>query len=175
MKMAKRGNTLNILTLIFSISGLGLGLFAYSNSINTNLQFEQLQDDQRIWHSSYLNIFSPTPLVYEVIPNISILFDLSDPISLHLLFTCKVHLNPDPVGFSTILFYFMINQVRLDHPFTRVGSNHENVTSDEYYSVAFQHFIEETSEDSYNITVQIISEYGGYVRDCVFTIQSYPI
>ncbi|MHA2009932.1 MAG: hypothetical protein ACXABO_20200 [Promethearchaeota archaeon] len=167
--MGKGGAFLGIIALLLAAGGLGFGLINWMNQ-------PELPNEPR-WYNYNEDIFAPVPaLVYIPIPNMSIVFELSTPMSLHLLFTCSARTLGDAGSFSDLLFYFMINDVRqLDMPWTRVGS-YESNTNYEYLSVSLQHYIENMSAGIYNITIVVLTErVGNFVRESSLWIRSYII
>ncbi|MEJ2249698.1 MAG: hypothetical protein P8Y97_08570 [Candidatus Lokiarchaeota archaeon] len=168
--MGKGGVVLGIIGILLGAGGIGYGFFLWINQNN----LQNSVGSQKIWHSSYNSIYTPPELEYVTIPNMSILIELNSPVSLHLLFTSSAKIINDS-GFSDILFYFMLNDVRLTSPFTRVGT-YQGVAEYNYYSVVLQKFYEKITPGMYNFTIQVISEYGAnFLRESEFFIQSFPI
>jgi len=190
--MGKGGTVLGLIGIILGAGGLGFGYFIWTGqaTLATNLTDAQnsqgnlasdLADTQNtlalhdIWYSYYTTIFLPPYLDYGVIPNISIVVDLFGPVSLHLLYVGAARCIPDPLSFSDLFFYFMIDNVRLLSPWTRVGP-FEGVSSYEYSSVTLQHVIPVMAPGVYNITVVVLSEYAAnFVRQSTFSITSFPV
>ncbi len=190
--MGKGGTVLGLIGIILGAGGLGFGYFIWAGqaTLATNLTDTQnnqgtlasdLADTQNtlalhdIWYSYYTSIFLPPYLDYGVIPNISIVVDLVAPVSLHLLFVSAAKCLPDPVEFRDLFFYFMIDDVRLTSPWTRVGP-FEGVSTYEYSSVSLQHFIPVMPPGVYNITVVALSEYSAnFIRESTFSITSFPV
>jgi hypothetical protein len=165
--MAKSGAFLGILGILLGVGGIGFGVINWMNQ--PTIPYEPY------WYSYHDTDYTPTPAsVYIPIPNISIVFELGAPMSLHLLFTCSARCLGDAVSFSDLFFYFMINDVRqVDMPWARVGS-YESNTNYEYYSVSLQHYIELVTPGVYNFTVVILTErVGNFIRETSFWIQSY--
>jgi hypothetical protein len=183
--MGKGGIVLGIIGIMLGAGGLGFGFLIWSNqgTIQENLDdtdndIEDTQDIlslHRIWYNSHEDIFYPPYLVYEPIPNMSIIVDLGAPVSLHLLFTCSARILSDSTSFSDVFFYFMIDGVRELSPWTRVGP-YEGVSTYEYHSVALQHFYPQMTPGTYNFTVVVLSERAGnFIRESTFSIRSYPV
>ncbi|MFW9902464.1 MAG: hypothetical protein ACFFDY_14450 [Candidatus Thorarchaeota archaeon] len=165
--MGKGGVILGILGLLIGTGGLAFGLINWMNQ--PTIPYEPQ------WYSYHDTEFTPSPAsVYIPIPNISIVFELNAPMSLHLLFTCSARCLGDVGSFSDLFFYFMINDVRqVDMPWARVGS-YESNTNYEYYTVSLQHYIELITPGIYNITVVVLSErLGNFIRQSSFWIHAY--
>jgi len=161
--MAKGGVILGIIALLLGAGGLGFGIINWMNQPEPH------------WYSYHDNEFYPSPIAtYLPIPNISITFSLDKPMSLHLLFTCSARCLGDPISFSDLIFYFMINDIRqINMPWARVGS-YESNTNYEYYSVSLQHYIEAFPAGTYNITVVVLTErVGNFIRESSLWIRSY--
>ncbi len=179
--MAKAGIALAIIGIIIGASGFWFGYSAWSNQADIQARLagaeEQLnsQSPQRLWYSQSEDIFTPSELVYEAVPNMNISIDLDAPVSLHLTFTSAARILPDPASFSDILFYFVVDGVRLTSPFTRVGS-YEGQATYEYHSVTMTHVINEASPGHHDFAIVVISEYAGnFIRESTFTIVSFAI
>jgi hypothetical protein len=180
-KMSKAGVALAILGIIIGASGFWFGYTAWSNQVDIQARLlgaeEQLnsQSPQRLWYSSSEDIFTPTALVYEIVPNMNISIDLDTPVSLHLTFTSAARILPDPASFSDILFYFVVDGVRLTSPFTRVGS-YQGQAAYEYHSVSMTHVIDGASPGHHDFAISLISERAGnFIRESTFTIVSFAI
>ena len=182
--MAKAGIALAIIGIIIGASGFWFGYTAWSNQADIQARLtgaeEQLnsqspQTPQRLWYSYSEDIFTPSELVYEVVPNMNISIDLDTPVSLHLTFTSAARILPNPASFSDILFYFAVDGVRLTSPFTRVGS-YEGQATYEYHSVSMTHVIDEASPGHHDFAIVVISESAGnFIRESTFTIVSFAI
>ncbi|UCD01870.1 MAG: hypothetical protein JSV23_02290 [Promethearchaeota archaeon] len=162
--MGKGGAILGILGLILGAGGLGLGIVNWVN-----------QPYELHWYSYRDLEFTPSPAtVYIPIQNMSIVFQLGTPMSLHLLFICSARCLGDLGSFSDLFFYFMINDVRqIDMPWARVGSFESN-TNYEYYSVSLQHYIDLVPPGVYNFTVAVMTErVGNFIRESSFWIHAY--
>ncbi len=167
--MAKSGTILGILGILLGAGGIGFGVVNWMNQ--PAIPYEPH------WYSYDDLVYYPNPaLTYFAIPNMSIVFELGTPMSLHLLFRTSAFCLGDPVSFSDLWFHFMINDVRqLDMPWARVGS-YESGTTYEYYSVTLQHYIEIMPPGLYNITVTVMTErLGNYIREPTFWIKSYIV
>jgi hypothetical protein len=167
--MAKGGALLGILGILLGAGGLG---FAFINWMN-----QPTIPSEPHWYSYHDTEFFPSPVaVYRPIPNISIVFELETSMSLHLLFTCSARCFADPVSFSDLFFYFMINDVQqVDMPWARVGTEDGTSTSD-YYTVSLQHYIDLITPGTYNFTVVVLTEgIGNFIRESSFWIQSYTV
>ncbi|MFW9882713.1 MAG: hypothetical protein ACFFG0_57350 [Candidatus Thorarchaeota archaeon] len=165
--MANKGAFLGVLGILLGIGGIGFGVvnWIYQPTIPYGPHWYSYNNDQ----------FYPSTLyVYFPIPNISIVFELERPMSLHLLFRSSAFCLGDPGSYSDLFFYFMINGVQqTEMPWTRVGS-FESSTTYEYYSVTLQHYIDFLPAGIYNITVAVMTQrLGNYVREPTFWIQSY--
>jgi len=166
--MGKGGIILGLIGLLLGAGGLGLGVINFMNqpSIYHPTIFYSYRDTD----------FYPNPAsVYLPIPNISLVFEIGDPVSLHLLFTCSARCLGDSISFSDMFFYFMINGVRqLDMPWARTGSFESN-TNYEYTTVTLQHYFTVTTPGIYNITVVVLTErLSNFIRESSFWIQAYP-
>lgn len=165
--MAKSGAVLGIIGILLGVGGIGFGVVNWMNQASI--------PHEPHWYQYNDNEYTPTPAgVYIPIPNISIVFELGAPMSLHIIFTASARCLGDPVSFSDLLFYFMINDVRkTDMPWARVGS-YESNTNYEYYSVSLQHYIDLVTPGVYNFTVVILTErVGNFIREYSLWIKSY--
>ncbi len=165
--MGKGGALLGILGILLGIGGLGFGVINWMNT--------PVIPHEPHWYSYHDTEFIPGPVaVYNPIPNISIVFELGRPMSLHLLFTCSAKIIGDVASYSDLFFYFMINNVQqTDMPWGRAGS-HESESFYEYYTVSLQHYIEIMPAGIYNITVVVMTErVGNLIRESSFWIQSF--
>ena len=168
--MGKGGTFLGILALLVGMGGLAFGLINWLNP--PTIPYEPYEPH---WYSYHDNEFYPTPAMeYLPITNISIVFELGAPMSLHLLFTCSARCHGDAVSFSDLFFYFMINDERqVDMPWARVGS-YESNTNYEYYTVSLQHYIDLVDPGVYNITVVVLTErLGNFIRQSSLWIHAY--
>jgi hypothetical protein len=192
--MGKGGAVLGIIGILIGAGGLGFGFLGWNSAIVNQTKLTELENDfinqlnstlftlfglapEDSWYSYYDGPFTPLPaLVYMPIPNISIVFELTVPMSLHLLFTSSARCLGNATSFSDLFFYFMINDVRqIDLPWTRVGSFESN-TNFEYYSVSLQHYFDLVLPGVYNITIVVLSEQAGnFVRESSLWIRSYNI
>ncbi|MHA2035142.1 MAG: hypothetical protein ACW98X_01835 [Promethearchaeota archaeon] len=196
--MGKGGAVLGIIGIIVGAGGFGFGVLAWNSATSNNTKLTELENDLINQVNSTLNLFNttligltsednwynyrdseftPSPaVVYLPIPNMSIIFELTLPRSLHLLFTCSARCLGNPASFSDLFFYFMINDVRqTEMPWTRVGS-YESNTNYEYYSVSLQHYIEIMPPGVYNITVVVLTEQvGNFIRESSLFIQTFII
>ncbi|NHJ20912.1 MAG: hypothetical protein EAX91_08225 [Candidatus Lokiarchaeota archaeon] len=167
--MGKGGVILGLIGLLVGASGLGFGIINYINQPTgpagptTYYVYEDAT-------------FTPNPdLVYIPIPNLSIVFEIDSPVSLHLLFTCSARCLGDALSFYDLIFYFMINDVRQTNmPWARTGGYQSN-TNYEYSTVSLQHYFILTTPGIYNITVTVLTEYlGNFIRESSLWIESYP-
>lgn len=190
--MGKGGTVLGLIGIILGAGGVGFGYFAWTGQSSNRTDITTTQSDlatilgdltaiqgdlalRRIWYSYYTNNYHPPYLTYGVIPNISIVLDLFGPVSLHLLYVGAARCIPNPSSFSDLFFYFMIDNVRLLAPWTRVGP-YEGVSSYEYSSVTLQYVIPVMASGVHNITVVVLSEdAANFVRQNTFSIVSYPV
>ncbi|MHA2283424.1 MAG: hypothetical protein ACXAC5_21500 [Promethearchaeota archaeon] len=164
--MGKGGALLGIIGILLGAGGIGFGVINWMN--------QPVIPHEPQWYSYHDSNFAPTPeAVYFPIPNISIVFELGRPMSLHLLFTCSARCHGNSTTFSDLFFYFMINDVRqIDMPWARVGSFESN-TNYEYYTVSLQHYIEIVPPGVYNITVVVLTEQvGNFIRESSLWIRS---
>ena len=167
--MGKGGVVLGLLALLLGAGGLGLGVINFMN--------QPFIYHPRVFYSYYNSEFYPSPvLTYEPVTNISIIFDIVDPVSIHLLFTCSARCFGDLAIFSDMFFYFMINDVQqTDMPWARTGG-HKSSSDSDYSTVALQHFFTVTTPGTYNITVVALKEKAGnFIRESSFLIQLYPV
>ena len=167
--MAKSGAVLGIIGILIGVGGLGFGIVNWMSQ--PTIPYEPQ------WYNYRDTDYTPSPaMIYIPIPDISIVFALEVPMSLHLLFTCSARCLGDAVSFSDLFFYFMINSVQqTDMPWTRVGS-YESNTNYEYYSVSLQHVIDLVTPGIYNITVVVLTErIGNFIRESSLWIQSFIV
>ena len=161
--MGKGGIILGLIGLLLGASGLGLGVI---NLMNQPTGYYSYRDTD----------YMPSPaLVYIPIPTLALVFEVSGPVSLHLLFTCSARCYGDTVSFSDLFFYFMINDVQqTDMPWARTGG-YESNTNYEYSTVSLQHYFTLTTPGVYNITVVVLSEnLPNHIREASLWIQVYP-
>jgi len=69
--MGKVGTILGIIGILLGAGGLGFGFINWGN-----------QSQVRIWNDYESNIFTPTTLVYETIPNLYVIVDSGSPVQL---------------------------------------------------------------------------------------------
>jgi len=176
--VAKGGIVLGIIGMLLGAGGIGFGFLAWSNQTVIQASLTDAQNQltaQKVWSISYKNLYYPPYLVYEPMPNMSLIIDLAVPVSLLLLFTSSARIFPDPLSFSDILFHFMLDSVQMPDSWTRVGS-HEGTDTSDYYSVVMQHFIQIMPPGIYNFSIDIVSEdSANFIRESTFTIFSYPV
>jgi len=167
--MGKAGSILGLLGILLGAGGLGFGFMVWTTQ-NTMQASLAAQD---IWSQYDGDSFTVNPsYTYLHIPNMSIVFDLATPASIHILFTCSAVIFPEPAEYAGITFFFSVDGIRLIEPRADVGSYQGSSTSD-WFSVAFQHFIPSFSSGTHNITVMVYSaETTHLVRFCSLTIQS---
>ena len=161
--MGKGGIILGLIGLLLGASGLGLGVINFMNQ-------------PTIYYSYRDTDYMPSPALEDIpIPNLSIVFQISGPVSLHLLFTCSARCYGDNESFSDLFFYFMINHVKqTDMPWARTGG-YESNTNYEYSTVSLQHFFTLTTPGVYNITVVVLSEnIPNHIREASLWIRVYP-
>ncbi|MFX1483744.1 MAG: hypothetical protein ACFFCP_11230 [Promethearchaeota archaeon] len=162
--MPRAGVALAIIGIIIGASGLWFGYTAWSSQA----------ERQGFWYSSNEAIFTPTELVYEVVPDMNITLEIGSPVSLYLSFTSSARILPDLTTFADILFYFAIDGVRLSSPFTRVGPYQGNDTYD-YHSVSLTHVIDVASPGVHDFAIVVLSEIAGnFIRSSTFVIMSFP-
>lgn len=173
--MGKGGVILGLIGLLLGAGGLGLSAYIYMNP-PTIPTIDYNVNRPIIFYSYHETEFYPSPaVVYVPITNLSIVFEIGDPVSLHLLFTCSARCYGDAVSYSDMFFYFMINNVRqTDMPWARTGGYQSN-TDSEYTTVALQHYFTVNTPGEYNITVVALSErLGNFIRESSLWIRSYP-
>jgi hypothetical protein len=178
--MAKGGVVLGVLALLIGASGLGFGLITW---INQNAEQGVVQGETwhtivvtnttiEFWYIYKEEIFTPTDLVYTPVPGLYALIDLNVSTPVYMLFTTSTKILPNPVSYSDMLFYFWIDGVRLDHPFTRAGPYQGDATY-QYYPVTLQHF-QLLSAGIHNISVGVFSEIAGnFMRDSALAITRF--
>ena len=176
--MGKGGIVLGLIGIILGAGGIGFGYFIWTGQADIKTDLTDTQDNlalRYIWYSYDTSIYYPPYLDYGVIPNISIVIDLDAPVSLHLLFVSAAICYPDPGTFRDMIFYFMIDGVRLTSPRTRVGL-YEGFSTYQYASVTLQHFIPIMTPGVYNFTVVVLSEYAAnYIKESTFSINSFQV
>ena len=178
--MAKLTFVLGIIGILLGTAGLGVGYIAWENQadLQTRLINVESQDNQstsyHVWSTYEEAIFTPTELIFQSLPNMSQIIDISDPVSLYLIFTTSAKIIPEPSSFSDILFYFILNNERMENPFTRVGS-FQGTASYEYHSVSLTQFFNVMSPGTYNFSISVFSESAGnFIRESSLTILSFP-
>ncbi|MFW9890220.1 MAG: hypothetical protein ACFFER_18705 [Candidatus Thorarchaeota archaeon] len=179
--MSKAGVALAIIAIIIGASGIWFGYTAWSSQAELQARLANVegllnsQSPQGFWYSSNEDIFTPTDLAYEVVPNMTISLEIGVPVSLYLSFTSSARILPDPASFSDILFYFMVDGVRLTNPFTRVGP-YEGQDTYDYHSVSLTHVIGEASPGVHDFTIVVFSETAGnFIRASTFAIIGFPL
>ena len=166
--MGKGGKVLGLIGLLLGAAGLGLGLINFMN--------QPVVYHPTIFYSYSDTEFYPSPVSeYVPITNISLVFEIGDPVSIHLLFTCSARCFGDVASFSDMFFYFMINDVQqTDMPWARTGGQ-ESTSTSEYTTVALQHYFTVNIPGVYNITVVVLTErVGNFIRQSSLWIQTYP-
>ena len=160
--MGKGTTALGIIGIIIGAGGFGFGFLAWIDQIREN-----------VWYEFLDSVMTPTTTTPgEAIPDLSLIVDLSVPVSLHLLFTCVAVTNDVAGSYSDFFFYFLINDVKLDNPWARAGTYDES-SADNRYSVTLQHYIVGMAPGRYNFSVLVLSEFAGnYIRECAFSIRS---
>ena len=170
--MGKGGIILGLIGFLLGASGLGLGVINFMNQPTIDYSV----NGPTIYYSYRDTDYMPDPEgVYISIPNISLVFEIGGPVSLHLLFTCSARCFNDSASFSDLFFYFMINDVRqTDMPWARTGG-YESNTNYEYSTVSLQHYFTLTTPGEYNITVVVLSEsIPNHIREASLWIRVYP-
>lgn len=179
--MSRAGVALAIIGIIIGAGGFWFGYTAWSSQVEIQTRLTNVEDQlnpqspQGFWYSSNEDIFTPTDLAYEVVPNMNISLEVGDPVSLYLSFTSSARILPDPDTFADILFYFVVDGVRLSSPFTRVGPFQGNDTYD-YHSVSLTHVIDVASPGVHDFAIVVFSEIAGnFIRGSTFVIISFPV
>ncbi|MFX1263402.1 MAG: hypothetical protein ACFFAZ_15080 [Promethearchaeota archaeon] len=179
--MSKAGVALAIIGIIIGASGFWYGYTAWSGQAEIQARLTNVEDQlnsqspQGFWYSSNEAIFTPTDLTYEVVPNMTISLEIGAPVSLYLSFTSSARTLPNPATFADILFYFMVDGVRLTNPFTRVGP-YEGQDTYDYHSVSLTHVIDEAAPGVHDFTIVVFSEMAGnFIRASTFVIISFPL
>ena len=90
--MGKGGIILGLIGLLLGAGGLGFGVINYMNQPTNYYSYRDTD-------------FTPSPaLSYIPIPSLALVFEISGPVCLHLLFTCSARCYGDTVSFSDLLF-----------------------------------------------------------------------
>ena len=163
MAKGKGGVGLALIALIIGAGGVGLASYLwYANP-----------GSPQFWSTSGNDIVSPAYLEYVRI--ITVEFDLTKNCTLHLLYTGSTRLLPNPSSFADMIFYFAVNEDRLDEPFTRTGP-YEGQDTYDYIPATLQHVIPNTGRGHYNISVICWNEgSGNTVRSNCLTVTAYPL
>ena len=179
--MSRAGVALAIIGIIIGASGFWFGYTAWSSQAEIQARLTNAEDQlnsqspQGFWYATNEAIFTPTDLVYEVVPNMNITLEIGVPVSLYLSFSSSARILPDSATFADILFYFMLDGERLTSPFTRVGPYQGQDTYD-YYSLSLTHVIDEASPGIHEFTIVVFSETpGNFIRGSTFVITSFPL
>ena len=155
--MGKGGVVLGLIGILIGAGGLVFGFIAWS-SLNTI----QTQIDKNIetWYTIDNSTYevAPAATVLELINN-TISFELTSTASVYMSFTCKAEIFPS-VGTSSVFFFFKVDGVILISPMTEVGNLNGGSTED-YFAVNIQHFIESMTAGSHNISVLVSSGISG--------------
>ena len=168
--MGKGGSILGIIGILLGAGGLGFGFMTWN--LQNTMQADLTAQD--IWSQYDEDLFNVNPsYTYLQIPNMSIVFDLANTASIHILFTCVAGVYPEPTEYAGISFFFNVDGIRLTQPWVYVGSYQGTSYLDDY-SVAFQHVIPSFSSGTHNISVIAYSqETTHYIRLSSLTIQSF--
>jgi hypothetical protein len=167
--MGKGGIVLGLIGILIGAGGLVFGFIAWS-SLNTI----QIGDDENIetWYTidnSTYNV-APAATVLELVNN-TISFDLTSTASVYMSFTCKAEIITLG-GTSSVFFFFKVDGVNVISPMTEVGNLNGGSTED-YFSVNIQHFIESMTAGSHNITVCVSSGTDlNYISQKTLYVQS---
>ena len=162
--MGKGGNILGIIGILIGAGGLGFALITWTNQSQVN-----------IWNDYESDYFTAPDLSYDTIPDLYVIVDLRSSVQLYVTFSASTKILPDPISFADIIFYIMIDGTRLLNPYTRVGPYNGTSTYD-YHSVTLQYFNASFPAGRHNISIAFWSEtVGNVIRECLLTVQSYPI
>ncbi|MFW9901895.1 MAG: hypothetical protein ACFFDY_11545 [Candidatus Thorarchaeota archaeon] len=167
--MGKGGVVLGLIGILIGAGGLVFGFIAWSslNTIQTQID-ENIETWYTIDNSTY-NV-APAATVLELINN-TISFELTSTASVYMSFTCKAEIFPSG-GTSSVFFFFKVDGVILTSPMTEVGNLNGGSTED-YFAVHIQHFIESMTAGSHNITVLVSSGIDlNYISEKTLFVQS---
>ena len=169
--MGKGGVVLGLIGILIGAGGLVFGYIAWSslNTIQTQIEnSENIEAWYTIDNSTY-NV-APAATVLELVNN-TISFELTSAASVYMSFTCKAEIFTF-AGTSSIFFFFKVDGVILTSPMTEVGNLNGGSTQD-YFAVNLQHFIESMTAGSHNITVLVSSATDlNYISEKTLVVQS---
>jgi hypothetical protein len=167
--MGKGSAILGIIGILIGAGGLVFGFLAWDSvrKIQTN------QKVNEVWYAENNGPFTVTPAFTVIeLSFLNITFELDSESSVYFSFTCWAEITPD-VSYSSIFFFFRMDGANIVNPFTRVGNN-QGGSSNDYFSVSLQHFIENLVAGSHNITLGVSTESaGGILTDMTLFVQSY--
>ena len=168
--MGKAGTVLGLIGILLGAGGLVFGFIAWS-SLQTQVGNGENIDT---WYTIDNTTFtvSPAVTVLELVNN-TISFELTSTASVYMSFTCSAVIFPSGI-ISSIFFFFKVDGEYLDNVLkTEVGSNNGGSTED-YFSVHLQHFIENMNAGSHNITVCVSSGTDvNKISDKMLFVQSF--
>ena len=164
MGKGKGGIVLGIIGILIGAGGLGFGFINWGN-----------QSQVRIWNDYESDYFTPAYITYETIPNLNIIVDLAAPAKLYLTFSALAWLQPDPVSYADIIFYYVIDGHTLYNPYTRVGP-YKGTAEYDFHSIVLQYYNGTFPGGQHTISVIVWSETtGNIIRECLLTAQSYTL
>jgi len=171
--MGKGGAVLGLIGILLGAGGLVFGFITWSslNTIQT-----QIGDVENIetWYTIDNTKFtvSPAATVLEL-TNLTISFELTSTASVYMSFTCRAEIIPSGTT-SSVFFFFKVDGVNLDNILkTEVGSMNGGSTED-YFAVTLQYFIENMNAGSHNITVCVSSGTDvNKISDKMLFVQSF--
>ncbi|MFX1569267.1 MAG: hypothetical protein ACFFCV_12960 [Promethearchaeota archaeon] len=167
--MGKAGVVLGLIGILIGAGGLVFGFIAWS-SLNT---IQRQSESVETWYTIDNTKFTVNPhaTVFELINN-TISIELTSTASVYMSFTCNAVIFPS--GKSSLFFFFRVDGVNLDNIlYTEVGNLNGGSTED-YFSVHIQHFIESMTAGSHNITVCVSSGNSDVnkISDKILFVQS---
>ena len=169
--MGKGGVILGLIGILIGAGGLVFGFIAW-NTANT-IQTTQMASE--IWYVENDGPFNVTPAVTVLeVTNLSITFALDTVANIYLSFTCHAAITASGT-YSSVFFFFRIDGVNFDDISNRVGNNVGGSTND-YYSVNLQLFIENMAAGSHNVTMGVSTENiagDKFLTDMTLFVQSF--
>lgn len=167
--MGKGGAVLGFIGILLGAGGLIFAFMVWNNQTTT-----QASAPTDIWFQYDRDSFDGVALTYLDIPNMTISFNLENPASIHILFTCTAIIQPNS-GVSIIRINFRVDGVFQSYPTFRAGSNQGGSLVD-FIPVTLQHVIEDFPAGTHNVTVVLYSnDSDNSVEECGLTIQAYPV
>ena len=164
--MSKGNAALGVIALILAAGGLGLGGFAWISVSNI-----ETQSVQNTWYKFNGTSFNSDPSgTYLTFTGLTIEFELSLSESVYFSYTCRVHTEAVPGGWSRITVYFKVDGIMQSDPHAQVGMYMGDFSIN--YMVHLQNVRNDLSAGTHNVTVVIWGDStGNYVYQSTLFVQ----